>query len=383
MKIVYLTPTYPPYPGGIGVAALYLAKEMARRGHDVVVCTPQYQGSVSTVEHRDGVAVHFLKPRFKYGNAAFVPEVQSLIRDCDVVHCYYPFFGGLEVAAYARARGARFALIVHHEMDTVGTGLLRWVFALHERCVMPWILKHTDAFASLSEDYLKHSPLLTTAERVGVPVAVVPNGVDVDMFSSRVSERSLHEIPRLILVAGLDRAHYFKGVPLLIRALARLGRQGITVALTIVGEGDMRAEYEALAKKELVHDRITFTGLVQHDRLPAVLDEHDVFVMPSTATTESFCIAAAEAQAVGLPAIVSDLPGLRQTVGIGETGAVFPMGDERALAEAVASMISDPGRYVAYARAARDRMKARFAWPIVADAALAVYTDALARRKSL
>jgi len=43
MRIAYLTPTFPPYPGGIGMNCYYNAREMAKRGFEVEVFTPHYQ----------------------------------------------------------------------------------------------------------------------------------------------------------------------------------------------------------------------------------------------------------------------------------------------------------------------------------------------------
>ncbi len=400
MKIAYLSASYPPYPGGIGVAAQYLAREMVRNGHEATVFTPQYKGA-ETASVVDGVNIHYLKPVFQYGNAGFLPQLKKLLRGFDVVHCYYPFFGGLEVAAYAKSRGAKFALVVHHEMDTHGEGFLKRVFKAHEIYLMPWVLRQTDTFAVLSQDYFDHSPfaqmlkkknrpacnatcpkLLHRCRRVrsiaGRPrVAIIPNGVDVELFKPTTKHASCHEIPRLILVAGLDRAHYFKGVPVLISAIRLLKDRGISVVATIVGEGDMCKEYEQFARDESVNDRIEFAGLVTHDKLPALLNGQDIFIMPSVAPTESFCIAAAEAQACGLPAIVSDLPGLRQTIGVGETGFSFPVGSITGLADAITKFIEDKEMYERFSVAARARMVERFSWQQVAKMALDTYEQAL------
>ncbi len=373
MKIAYLSPTYPPYPGGIGVAAQYMAREMARNGHEVTVFTPQYNGGES-VASIDGVRVQYLRPVIKYGNAGFLPQLAKLLRGFDVVHCYYPFFGGLEVAAYAKWRGATFTLVVHHEMDTHGEGLLKYVFKAHETYLMPWFLRQTNVFAALSEDYLDNSPFSNMLKQKNMPaVVIIPNGVDTNFFTPTIEHRSCHEITRLVLVAGLDRAHYFKGVPVLIRAVKLLQDRGVQVQATIVGDGDMRKEYETLAAEENIAEHISFSGLVTHKDLPALLNDQDMFIMPSVAATESFCIAAAEAQACGLPAIVSDLPGLRQTIGVGETGLIFSVGSVEGLAKCITQLVTEQETYQQFSVAARERMVKRFAWSEVAKMALAAY----------
>jgi len=69
----------------------------------------------------------------------------------------------------------------------------------------------------------------------------------------------LHYSRVVLAVAGLDRAHYFKGVPVLLAALAELppGVRGV-----FVGDGDLRPAYEALAGRLGITGRVSFAGRV-------------------------------------------------------------------------------------------------------------------------
>ena len=72
MKIAIITPTFPPYAGGIGNVAAFNAKELAKFGHQVTVFTPLYK---QVKEEITEVAVRRVPPLFKYGNAALLPAL--------------------------------------------------------------------------------------------------------------------------------------------------------------------------------------------------------------------------------------------------------------------------------------------------------------------
>ena len=90
MKIAQIICTFPPYRGGIGNVAYYYSLELAYLGHEVTVFTPCYQKE--NKELKD-VKVKRLKPVLKYGNAAFLPQLFWQLKNFDVIHFHYPFFG--------------------------------------------------------------------------------------------------------------------------------------------------------------------------------------------------------------------------------------------------------------------------------------------------
>ncbi len=375
MRIAYLTPTFPPYPGGIGVNAFYNAREMAKRGHSVEVFTPRY-GKLNNekTEQLNNLKVHYLRPWFSYGNAAVLPQLFRRLRGFDIVHVYYPFFGAAEVAALAR-KFLKFKLAVHHEMDVVGEGWMKKFFSWHTAYIFPWIIRRADGVFALSEDYFEHSDLgaLYRASKRRLPSwRVVPNGVDTDYFRPA---RTLSRSPLLCFVAGLDRAHYFKGVPVFFDALSSLAREGFAARLRIAGEGELKEEYRRLAQAKGIGDRVEFVGLVKHDALPDFYQQCSLFVMPSVGRTESFSIATAEAQACGLPAIVSDLPGMRVTIEDGVTGFTAKPGDARDLAEKIHAILTDYELAAKMGLAGRARMERMFSWKSIGDSLEKIYQD--------
>jgi glycosyltransferase involved in cell wall biosynthesis len=144
-------------------------------------------------------------------------------------------------------------------------------------------------------------------------------------------------------VATIARPHPEKGLDVLVDALALLPSD---VTLRIVGTGP-GSGLDGLDRVELVE--------WCDDPVAAVADAW-VYVQPSR--SESYGLALAEARAVGLATVVTDVPGLREQVRAGVDGLVVPAEDPVALAAALARLLDDRALAARLATAARDTARA-------------------------
>lgn len=168
-------------------------------------------------------------------------------------------------------------------------------------------------------------------------IEVVPNGVDVDTYTPRPETKTVH--PTLLF---LGRLKQYKRVDLVIQAVARLAADGIEVQLRVGGAGDQADALEALAIRLKVDDRVRFLGFVPNDVKLDLLQSSWLHVL--TSPKEGWGISNIEAAACGTPTIASDAPGLRESVLHERTGLLVPHDDIDALADAIRSLIRDPGR---------------------------------------
>jgi glycosyltransferase involved in cell wall biosynthesis len=161
------------------------------------------------------------------------------------------------------------------------------------------------------------------------------------------------------LLLGLGRLHTDKGFDIAIRALPRL--PGATLA--IAGEGPALASLQALARREGVADRVRFLGW-RHDA-GALLKAADVFLCSSR--VEPLGNMVIEAWSAGCPIVAAAADGPAELIQNGRDGAVVPMEDPGALADAIAVLGDDPARLAAFREAGRARFEAAFAAaPVVA-----------------
>ncbi len=129
---------------------------------------------------------------------------------------------------------------------------------------------------------------------------------------------------RPLRLAYLGRLERYKRVDLLLRATARLARELPGLELVIVGRGGERERLERLAAELGLAERVRFTGFVSDAERDATLAGCRLCVCPSV--KEGWGITVIEANAVGLPVVATDAPGLRDAVRPGETGVLVPDG---------------------------------------------------------
>lgn len=368
MRIAQVVATFPPYRGGTGNVCYHNARDLARRGHDVQVFTMARDG-VSTREVLDGMTVHRLRPLARLGNAAALPRLTRALRGFDLIHLHYPFFGG-EFATLA-AKLWRTPLVVTYQHDVFLKGMMGVVAYAMRQTAMRLTLRSAARVLFSSLDYGRAShirPLLRgRADRVGE----LPNGVDTSVFTPGEPPAALRaryrpdDADRLVLlVAGLDRAHYFKGVEVLLAALAALPGN---VRGVIVGDGDLRPTYEATARRLGLGERVSFAGRVSDEALPDYYRLADVTVLPSVTMGEAFGLVLVESLACATPVIATDLPGVRTVVDHGVNGLLVAPGDATALAGAIERIVGDEERCARWGAAGRAKAHRCYAWEAIGD----------------
>lgn len=166
-----------------------------------------------------------------------------------------------------------------------------------------------------------------------IPAQVIPNAINPAFL------RPMHEGERVKEITAAGRLNNQKRFDLLIQAFSDIAEEFPDYSLTIYGEGFNREKFEALARESGFGDRIHLPGNVSDiaDRLsPASL-----FVLSSD--FEGMPNALMEAMALGLPCISTDCPvgGPRFLIQQGSNGVLVPVGDRKALADAMRLVLSD------------------------------------------
>jgi glycosyltransferase involved in cell wall biosynthesis len=373
MRVAHVTATFPPYFGGTGNVCYHNARVLAARGHQVEVFTAETHG---TIDDPPGVTVHRLKPVIQVGNAPLLPQLLRL-QHFDLVHLHYPFYTGAEFVSLARI-----PYVVTYHQDVELGGLLGYGTRLHGRTIGNIVLRRAAMICSTSLDYFAHSTYAALDTRPECTVVEVPNGVDVQSFrpgpiDQRVRLR--YGIPPdaclALFVGAQDRAHYFKGIPTLLRAVAKQPE----TALLLAGDGDLRSDFEQLANDLGITDRVVFAGRVETAELPSLYRAADLLVLPSETRGEAFGMVLLEAMASGRPVIASDLPGVRSVVDHGADGLLVEAGNSEALAAALATFAQMPrATRLALGAAGRQKVEDRYDWTRIGRKLEALYLEVLA-----
>lgn len=165
------------------------------------------------------------------------------------------------------------------------------------------LLTRPDRFVALSH----HQAKWAGRNGFGVKVVVIPNGVDLEKFSSRIEGRSI-KLPRpVVLCVGGTEPN--KRLDLVIKAVSRM-RKG---SLLIIGDGVSRQEVVGLGER-LLPGRFMHLSMVSRGEMPSFYAAADVFTLP-TVPWEPFGLVYLEAMASGLPVVAPDDPIRREIVG--------------------------------------------------------------------
>jgi len=210
-------------------------------------------------------------------------------------------------------------------------------------------------------------------------VRLVPNGVDLKRFAPRppsgALRASLGVPPSAPIALSIGRHVPEKGYRYLVDAAALVERARPGVHWVLVGDGELRSELEAQARRLGLASRLHFTGW--RDDVADTLALSDVFVLSSE--SEGFGRVLVEAMAMGRAIVATAVGGVPDIVLAGQTGLLVQPADPVALADAVRALLDDPARAARLGAAGRARAESTFSLDAHGDGVERVYDEVLGR----
>lgn len=297
-------------------------------------------------------------------------------RGADLVHLHVPNPVG-ELASLAISR--RVPLVVTYHSDVVRQRIAgRLVRGLLHR-----VLRRADRVIVFTRRYMESSPILRRYEDKCV---IIPHGIDPEETAptpaTAMQTRRLLERHGAKLVLFIGRLVYYKGLDVLLRALARTP----DAVLLIAGDGPMRGALEALSRELGLGPRVVFLGSITQADKVAALHACRLLVLPSTHRSEAFGLVQLEAMAAGRAVISARIDSGVPFVNLdGETGRVVTPGDAEDLASAMRALLDDEPLCRRLGEAGRRRVLSVFTRDRMVRECAALYGDLLGhpRREDL
>lgn len=205
-------------------------------------------------------------------------------------------------------------------------------------------------------------------------------GIDAVVVHNMIGKEFTYQpnnTPHPFTMVSTGRLVYGKGFDLLIEALHRINNQlPKGWQCNIIGGGEKMAELQQQIDEAQLHNHIHLVGQKNKQEIVQLLQQSDIFVLPSRG--ENFSVAVLEALACGLPVIASICGGIRECIA-GHNGLLFPIDDTDALANAILHMTTHLSNYDRQAIA--DDCQARFSPEVIAKQLTDIFEKVLSKHE--
>ena len=382
MKICHVAPELLPVPpnkcGAIERWIRDAATRLEARGHDVHVMSRDH-GDNRANETIDGVHYHYVAVPAAIDRGVAAVMLRGLWHyegarrviaavNPDVVH-HHSRPAGLWFSKGGAPRAKQ--VISLHSME------YGWAFgyAGWDRRLFNWGFGAATRVLGVSNFIRAHAE--ERYPRIRSKASTVYNGVDGDLFRPEGEPSD----PPILYVGRVEER---KGVHVLVEAFEQvISKQRPNTRLRIVGphsywDAKPSPYYQALVDRCANNPRIELLGPTYDDQaLAAIYRESACTIVPSV-FPEALGLTSLEAQASGVPVVVSNAGGLPETVSPGVSGLVFDNGNAGQLAEAVLSIVGNPDRRRTMGAAARQWVMSTFSWDVIASQLERTYAEAMA-----
>lgn len=374
--------------GGMSVYVRALARELGRRGHRVDIFTrrqldeppvkaldPGVRLITLAIGHRTHLTKHDLYPLAPDYARAVQAFGRQNARGYDLIHSHYWLSG--QVGRLLQNVWRRPHVISFHTLAALKAATGRAPAPAPRLAVEKALVRECDRL--LAPCAAEHDNLVRRYGALAARIAMVPGGVDVDIFRplDRIAARRQLGLDRdTFLLLTIGRLTPLKGQTQAIEAMAHLGGDPNLLLMIVGGDGARDPEQrrlQRLADATGLGSRVIFTGSVAHEALPFYYAAANVYVLASR--YESFGLVGLEALACGRPVVTSPVGVMASLGNDKRPGVILTDGRPASLAAGVVAVRDGTVAWPpeAIRAAARD-----FGWQRAAEAALEAYRSVLA-----
>jgi glycosyltransferase involved in cell wall biosynthesis len=333
-RIVQTPVRFFPAYGGVEKYVLGLSQQLIAMGHEVtVVCADEPHAEVRDLS---GVKVVRLPYRAKVANTNITTGLLRALmaEDFDIIHTHLPTPWSADISAVVSLLKRKPLFVTYHN-DLVGQGFSDLVARLYNRTLLHFVLWRASGIIIAQPRYADYSAHLRRYRRklMTIPVGVTePEG-----------RRTVERTPgKIFFMSVLDRHHEYKGLGVLLQAMATLHERMPSARLVVGGGGDLVEKYRRDAVSMGVAAQVEFAGPLSDADLSFHYQSSSVFVLPSLNHLEGFGIVALEALSHGTPVITTPLTGSSDFILRHGAGVVVPAGDPEGLSAGIQDLLDRP-----------------------------------------
>jgi glycosyltransferase involved in cell wall biosynthesis len=348
MKIMQISPYFPPHTGGVEYHVKELADGLVRRGHQVSVASScgKWTGELHRIPSID----LFYSPI-----PVKLPKLEA-----DVYHSHIPS----PLFAFMLRSATPHVVTYHNDVvvpEMVNGHAMPRPFAaalesMTKLLVRP-VLEEAKIVIATTKSYAQTSPVL---KDYSDKLRIVPNAVNVSLYP-KVRRKGSY-----VLYAG--RMISYKGVESLLIAMSEV-QKSADLDLLLVGDGYDRSRLEEMAKNLQV--RAKFTGRLERSMFIDTISRAEILVLPTQNRLEAFGIVLLEAMACETPVLAFDTPGVNEVAKNG--GMVYSSTEE--LSELILRLHENEPLRALLGERGRKGVEENYSWKGVLDCMESVYRE--------
>jgi len=385
MRILQVLTYYQPHVSGLTIYVDRLSKALVRQGHEVTVLTSQYESDLPISEQHEGVDIVRVPVKYRVSKGvimpSFGPTAWRMVRNTDIVHLHLPQFDAPGVAFRGRLLNKPVVLTYHSDLKLPKGFFNRFVDRVVH--VMNRLAGNlADVVVTYTRDFGSHSPFLLKYKESKLVVVPPPVELAEATAADQLSFSEKHQLNGHEVIGISARLAAEKGIEVLLKALPRILETFPEVIVVHAGPSEKVLGEESYAARlaplfDEYRNHYYRVGTLVGSELTAFYKNLDCLVLCSLNNTETFGLVQIEAMQNGVPVVVSDLPGVRQPVTMTGMGEIVPIGDHRALADAIIKVLSNRDRY----KTSVPELRSAFDPDNTASAYLQIYGSMLKNRK--
>ena len=386
MRILHIGKYFPPHSGGMETFLRDLMQEQHAHGLEVAALVHSSNRKFRTrrevfAEEQSKLDITRVACWFTFSFVPVSPSFFWVLKKTlkrfrpDVIHLHMPNASALLALVSTDAK--KIPWVIHWQSDVVTSRhkrLLRWLYPLY-RLPEQVLLKRAAKIIATSPPYLSSSDPLARHKAKCAVVPLALRELEPAANWNATSDNNAGRSQPPLRVLTVCRLTYYKGLSYLLEAIAKTPN----TTLTLIGDGEELKSIQKQIQRLQLGERITHIRHCSDQALRTHYQSHDIFCLPSIERTEAFGVVLLEAMRMGLPCLVTDVPGsgMRWVVDAPVAGYLVKHADSEALAEALGGIQADRGRLNQVAEQAHGRYQKHLSMSACHKSIEAIYDGAI------
>lgn len=365
LKILQTPVRFFPARGGVEKYVLELSKQLVSLGNDVtVVCADEPHAESCAVQ---GVKTIRLPYIAKVANTNVTPRLFRTLmsQNFDVIHTHIPTPWSADISALVSLLKQKRLFVTYHNYLS-GQGVNGLIARLYNSTFLHLVLWRAKKIVITQPKYIECSSHLKLHKKKVITISL---GVTKPLRVPGVRR----EADQVFFMSLLDKHHEYKGLGVLLEAMAKVKDRRPDARLLAGGGGELIGKYERLAKMHGISDSVEFLGYLPDEELAKLYSSSSVFVLPSLNKLEGFGIVALEALSYATPVITTHFAGSSDLIKKYRAGLIVPPLDAVMLANAIITLLEDHSDAQSMGLRGAAAVAQEFGWESIARQMMSAY----------